>query len=95
MSNEHPTIDPAAVIALATAAGLDPAPLQEQVEQDEQRVSSEEITALKARIAELEAKREAEEPPPPDVHREFADRLREAQSRWLHIPGGQDGSQAA
>jgi hypothetical protein len=78
------------VIALAAAAGLDPAPLQEQVEQDEQRVASEEITALKSRIAELEAKREAEQPPPPDVHREFADRLRDAQSKWFHIGGGQD-----
>jgi hypothetical protein len=91
MTNEPSKIDPAAVIALATAAGLDASSLSEQVERGEQR-AAEEIVDLKARVDELEAQREAEPPPAPDLHREFADRLQRAQSEWFHIPGGQDGA---
>ena len=82
-------------ILVARAAGLDASALEEQVGH---RAKGPDAATLEARIRELEAKVEDQQPTPPDPQPDFAEHyaaaLQMAQSRWLGHEEDTDGEAA-
>ena len=85
---------PEQALLVVKAAGLDPAPLEEQIKRRER---GHDVAALETRIAELEQRLEAQQSSPKDPDREFAERLaselHRSQSQWYSVggSGGQNG----
>jgi len=81
-------------ILVAKAAGLNVAPLEEQVRR---QAEGDDVATLESRIRELETRLAAAHPPPQQQpHEQFAEALHNAQSKWTTLGelGGQDGEEA-
>lgn len=81
-------------ILVAKAAGLDVAPLEEQVRR---QAEGHDAATLESRIRELETRLEAaQQPAPQQPHEQLAEALHNAQSKWTTLGelGGQDGQAA-
>lgn len=96
MSDDRHTVDPAAAIALAAAAGFDTAALEKQLPHSPEALQAQ-IGELEKRIEQLGAQTtEGQGAPAPAPHEQLAEALNAAQSRWLTLGemGGQDGEAA-
>ncbi len=96
MSDERHTVDPAAAIALAAAAGFDVTALERQLPNSTEALQAQ-IGELEKRLERLGAQAtERQEAPAP--HEQLAKHLNEAQSEWFSFgganTGGSDGEAA-
>jgi hypothetical protein len=98
MSDERHTVEPAAAIALAAAAGFDVTALERQLPNSTEALQAQ-IGELEKRIERMGAQApEGQGTPAPAPHEQLAKRLNEAQSEWFSFgganTGGSDGQAA-
>jgi hypothetical protein len=89
MSDERHTVDPAAAIALAAAAGFDVTALERQLPNSTEALQAQ-VADLERRIEQLGAQATArQEAPAP--HEQLAKQLHEARSEWFSFGGANTG----